>query len=342
MPTNVSYSLRLLTSAPEDKEAVDKALSIFTSTTAPDMRTDRQQIEYKIKKPKTEEGTFYFAAFYREQDLIGFVMFGHYPGSRLIVIDHIAIDKEKRKQAAFYEFVGLLDTEFRNLGLDVDFVAVEVENREVTDGAAGGREFVQLLKWIGFCEVKTDYFLADMDVEGHSDHPGILMLKPSVDRADISGSQLTRIYRSILFDHYFPWYRDFLAKEQIDAYRKYLDGLYKKFRDRVEKLPSIELGGVKPDQPAPSAEKLTLIKTLLAFAGVAIVIAAFLLVVKPESDKALYFILALVVVFAGLMLIAQGRADHVFNSVLAKLPSAEIKPRSRHGVRSRSKKGDED
>ena len=269
-------------------------------------------------------------------------MFGHYPASRLIVIDHIAIAKEKRKQAAFYEFVDFLNTEFTNLGLDVDFVAVEVENREFTDGAAGGREFVQLLKWIGFCEVEVDYFLADMDVGVHSDHPGILMLKPSVDRADISSEQLAKIYRSILFDHYLPWYRDFLdTQENVDAYRKYLDGLYKKFSDRVGKLQSIELGGTRPEQQlaTPSPEKLSLIKTVLAFAGVAVVIGAFLLVVKPEPDKALYFILALVLVFAALMLIAQGRADHVFNQILAKFPSADTKPKAKPKPKSRTRAG---
>ncbi len=66
MPTDVCYHLRLLTSAAEDKEAVDKALRIFESTTAPDMRTDTNQIKRKIENPKTKEGTFSFAAFYRE------------------------------------------------------------------------------------------------------------------------------------------------------------------------------------------------------------------------------------------------------------------------------------
>ncbi|HTR87754.1 MAG TPA: hypothetical protein VMI56_24955 [Reyranella sp.] len=338
MPSKISYSLRLLT--PADNDAVDKALKIFTDTTAPDLRTDTDQIRHKIAKPETAEGHFYFAAFYREENLIGFVMFGHYRKSRLVVIDHIAIAEAERKNAAFYEFVSLLQSEIADLKLGVDFIAVEVEDREFTDGEAGGREFVQLLTWIGFREVKTKYLLADMDAGEHSEHPGVLMLKPSAKRTEIDGDLLAGIYHSILFDHYFPWYRDFL-EEDVDDYRKYLEGLDKKFRARVGKSKAIKLGGSKADQPPPASLPEDVRLHILHLAGLALfalIIAGVLLAVPHEEKQTAGLVLALLCAYAAFVLITKNRAAYVFKTLLAVLPVAKEHSRSRPGVEKKEKK----
>jgi hypothetical protein len=87
---------------------LDRALAIFVQNTSPLLRTKTNQIRAKIAAPVTPEGHFYFAALYRSSEVIGFAMFGYYPRSRLIAIDHMAIDHLHRGAAAFYVFAQLL------------------------------------------------------------------------------------------------------------------------------------------------------------------------------------------------------------------------------------------
>jgi hypothetical protein len=71
-------------------------------------QTDSDQIRTKISSPKTREGTFYFAALYRDDAMIGFAMFGHYPRSKVAVIDHLIIQPGQRVDAAFAIFTAAL------------------------------------------------------------------------------------------------------------------------------------------------------------------------------------------------------------------------------------------
>jgi Uncharacterized alpha/beta hydrolase domain (DUF2235) len=222
---------------------IDKALHIFEHNTPPRLRTDLRQIRSKILSPSTEKGTFHFAALYRREELIGFAMFGYYPRFKLVVIDHMVIEQRQRGDAAFFAFTALLFETMATLA--VDYVAIEVEfeprgDKDTQDqDKATGVRLVRLLTRVGFGRVSTSYNLPAMDARDIDDrYDGALMLRRMYEPSDfdkIRRSELEDIVSSIFFDHYLPWYQDFLSASEITAYQKYLEVLFDEFRQRISK-----------------------------------------------------------------------------------------------------------
>jgi hypothetical protein len=321
---DTSFSLRLLSSAAEDKADVDKALTIFLGNTSPLLRTKPDQIRQKIASPTTAEGQFYFAAFYRDEVLIGFAMFGHYPNSRLIVIDHMVIDRKLRQFAAFYQFADLLQDAIESQGLDADFTLVEVEKGEFSNGEAGGEKLVRLLKQVGFGRVQVDYRLAGMDADDRQTrYEGILMIRGAVEISSIPREDLIRIYSSILFDHYLPWYRDFLGKKS-DVYLKYLEGLLRDFKKGLRNTPVARVDGLEAAAPVEIVRNRSIVwsipGSMVAFAGVAGILVLFLKALNTSPYWAVPLVLILLAAFASIVLIADGRAADVLDRTLAALP----------------------
>ena len=77
----------------------------------------------------------------------------------------LVIDEGHRGDAAFYVFPKLLRDAIQNLGIEIDFVAVELEKGTEFGGRqTGGSGLVKLLGQVEkFGQVHTDYVLANME-----------------------------------------------------------------------------------------------------------------------------------------------------------------------------------
>ncbi len=244
MPSRAAFSVKLLP-ANADNAEVDQALAILERSTPPNLRTNTEQIRRKIASPHTQEGDFYFAVLYRGTTLIGFAMFGYYPRCKLVVIDHIAIKENEREQSAFYVFVGYLIDEMQNLV--VDYIAVEVA-LEITVRASG-IPMMRLLVWVDFRRVEVEYNVPAMDTASIGLlNKGSLMLRSKHEAAQdfvkIRRKDLEEIVHSIYFDHYFPWYRDFLGERDIDLYKNYLEKLFREFKGGLSDAEYIDVSEI--------------------------------------------------------------------------------------------------
>ncbi len=139
-------------------------LPFSSATRPPSSEPKPTRFGQKLLRQRTPEGHFYFAAFYRSDVVIGFAMFGYYPGSHLVVVDHLVIDEGHRGDAAFYVFAQLLRDAIQNLGIEIDFVAVELEKGTEFGGRqTGGSELVKLLGQVGFGEFTRTTFWPNME-----------------------------------------------------------------------------------------------------------------------------------------------------------------------------------
>lgn len=332
---NASFELRLLGPTPADRADVDKALAIFIKNTSALLRTKTNQIRQKIANPITPEGTFYFAALCRSKTIIGFAMFGYYPKSKLVVVDHMVIDSEQRGAAAFFIFAQLLHDAIQSLNLEIDFTAVELEDgNEYGSEQTGGNELVRLLGQVGFGKVHAEYSLPNIEpVNYEARYPGILMLRGSQKLYRIRREDLLQISEGILFEHYLPWYRDFFGK-QTAAYQQYLEGLYREFAKRLGNQPTIRVNGPETDSliaspailPARSTEfrvgqYIAMFAAVVAIAGTAI----YALQIPPSS--AIPMLIALVAVFGGIVAISSGKAFEVFEAAIQLLRGGKQKLR---------------
>jgi hypothetical protein len=332
---NASFELRLLGSTPADRADVDKALAIFIRNTSALLRTKTNQIRQKIANPVTADGTFYFAALCRSKTIIGFAMFGYYPKSKLVVVDHMVIDNEQRGAAAFFIFVQLLHDTIQSLNLEIDFTAVELEDgNEYGSEQTGGNELVRLLGQVGFGKVHVEYFLPNIEaVNYEARYPGILMLRGSQKLYRIRREDLLQISHGILFEHYLPWYRDFFGK-QTTAYQEYLEGLYLEFSTRLGNQPTIKVNGpeadsliVSPAVPAARSPEFRVGQYIAMFAAIVAIAGTAIYALKIPPNWAIPMLIALVAVFGGIVAISSGRAFEVFEATIQLLRGGKQKLR---------------
>ncbi|UFZ02604.1 hypothetical protein LQG66_25415 [Bradyrhizobium ontarionense] len=249
-------------------------------------------------------------------------MFGYYPHSKLLVIDHMVIDADSRGAAAFFIFSQLLHDTIQALNVEIDFTAVELEDgNEYGSEQTGGNELVRLLGQVGFGKVHADYSLPNIEpVNYEARYPGILMIRGSQKLYRIRKEDLLQITRGILFEHYLPWYRDFFGS-RTSAYKDYLEGLYSEFEARVGNQPTIKVNGPESDTlianpisaQAPSAEfraglHIVMFAAVVAISGTAI----YELQIPPNSAALL--LMTLLAVFGGIVSISSGKAFEVFEA----------------------------
>ncbi len=341
---DASFRVRTLGPSARDKSDLDAALTIFARNTSPLLRTHSNQIRQKIRNPNNPNGSFYFVAFYRGDVVIGFAMFGYYPRTRLLAIDHMAIAEGQRGSSAFYVFAQLLSDLTENLGLEVDFALVEVEkHNRFGGGQTGGEELVRLLGQVGFGEVHMDYVIPDMEPRDYdSRYVGALMLRGQQKLHNIRREDLIDLYRTVLYEHYLPWFSDFLGS-QTPGYQSYLDTLFAEFREKLKDTPVVRVNGESADQllPQPIAtnprtpEVRALMFTAI-FAVCCAVLVSIVLVLKLQPSLVPIVLIAMLLVFAGVVAVSSGRAYDVFELALASLPGGRRRLRYRQPGRSRA------
>ena len=327
------FSLCLFDPADASSPAFDEALSIFRENTSPLLATRCNQIRAKAVAPITDSGTFFFACLMRSKSVIGFAMFGHYPGSRLLVFDHLVIDRQRRGENAFYAFAQLLKDAVDKMRLEFDYVVVEIEKHGVIGAhGAGGPALAHLLGHVGFDAVHTDYRIADMD-PGHAPtgHAGVLMLRSAVKVHRLPRADLGVIYGGVLFDHYLPWCATFLGN-RTPAYRRELEALHAAF---MAGLPDeVPVNGAEEDGLLPTdAEVRELpgqagVRSVSGYVAMIAAATVMALTLKTTPSETAMLLVVILAAYAGNELVRGGKADAVFEGAgTRRSPSPPALPR---------------
>ena len=163
-------------------------------------------------------------------------------------------------------------------------------------------------------------------------YSGILMIRGVEKLYRIRREDLLEIYRGILFDHYFPWYRDFFGEKTAD-YHRYLQRLYQHFESSMKSEPVIKVNGPEADvliaqrTLRPRTPEFTLALYLLMFVVTVVLLATVLYILKTPPYLSVPVLLALLAVFAGIVATSRGRALDVWERVISVLPNGKRKLR---------------
>ncbi len=124
------------------------------------------------------ERKLYIAALYRGDLVIGFAMFSYLRVSRIVIIDHVVIDRDQRGMAAFFVFSQLLYDLIWNSQLEINYTIAEIESGALFGGeGTGGTKLIRLLSQVGFDEVHAKYFMPSMEARtAGARFDGVLML----------------------------------------------------------------------------------------------------------------------------------------------------------------------
>jgi hypothetical protein len=287
-----------------------------------------------VLNPNNPYGIVYFVGFYQNDEVIGFCMFGYYTRRRVIVIDHMAIDAVHRKHRAFYVFAALLQEFIEERCPDFDFILAEI----ATDPAypqddVSGVSLIWLARQLGFGRVQAKYFLANMEPRSYRHKlRAALMLRGPQKISKIRAEDLVDLHQVILFEHYLPWFEDFIG-DLLPTYKQHLVHLHAEFRKQFSSKDLVQVNGSKHDELAERSDRK--FKTVFGlrprtvghFALFVLLLSLVTIVqwfLALGERGLLIFSLCTLLVFSGVIAMSDARAFRVFDklgAILLKLIS---------------------
>ncbi len=207
------HELRMFDRTASGRRDLNAALAIFARNTSPLIRTQINQIQEKFETPESATGRFYYAGFYANDCIVGFNMFAYYPRSRVIIVDHMALEPEHRRHGSFYIFASLLQQWILTNIPDVSYVVTEVGVDPAFDhGDITGSLLVRLLRQVGFGRVHVKYYLPNNEPKIYQKKfEAALMLRGLNRVPQVRAEDLIDIVKVILFEHDLTWYQDYFG-----------------------------------------------------------------------------------------------------------------------------------
>ncbi len=147
----------------DDRTSADrlaKTLGVYARSTSAGIRTDTNEIRFKLAHPGTAKGQLVFLALLENRETVGFALMAYFGDRRTIVIDHMAIEEGHRRHGAFYVFSSLIQQLIVRRFPDYDYVVAEAPTDKMfADDGVNGRALVRLLRTVGFGRVQIPYCL---------------------------------------------------------------------------------------------------------------------------------------------------------------------------------------
>jgi len=322
--SDASFSVRLLTVGHADRGDLDAAFAIFVRNSSPTFRTKTNQIRAKLEPGHEAERSLYVAALYRGDLVIGFAMYSHLPTTRLVIIDHMVIDRDQRGMAAFFVFSQLLFDVIQRSRLEVDYTIIEVEKDANFGGdETGGRKLIRLLSQVGFGEVHATYFMPNMEPKDYkSRFEGVLMVQGAEKIYRLRREDFLGLCRAIYYEHYLSWFAEFFDRPQLAEYKAHLGALYHDVVGALRDEPAILVDGAEPNGLIESppihairSKEATAAMYVGMFSVVSLVVLLPLFLLKVSSSFIAPTILALLLLFAGVIATGSGRAFEVLEHI---------------------------
>lgn len=288
----VQHELRVLAGS-ADRQELGAALAVHSRNTSASLRTQSAQIQAKYEKPNNGYGEMYYVSLREGGDVVGFAMFGYYRRTRTVIIDHIAIDVAHRQHGSFFVFASLLQGCIEERCPDYDHVVVEIAtDPEFARDGINGPRLVRLLRLVGFGQVHVRYDLPGLDARAYrKPHLGTMMVRGAQPIAEIRVETILDVHQAILFEHYLPWFADFLGAE-TPRYERQLVALREGFRARLKGKLTVAVNGGDHDElgvrrPVKARKVLGVghatVGHVAAFCVLLLLVAAFQAIVRLDS-----------------------------------------------------------
>lgn len=198
-----------------------QALSIYNDVTSNDIKTPVDQITKWLRKGAGEYFQPYGFILYLDKTVSGFALVSYLKKSKTMLIEYLALKSEFNTNAAFFEYMNLLQSFFSNtIRIDIDYWTVEISNKN--NGQDVDKESKIFKKFIyleAFGIAKASYYtlpLSTTDTE--SNFPANLYLKSNDQLNHINKETYLKLVTSI-YDYSSEWY-SLSYPHETDYYQK--------------------------------------------------------------------------------------------------------------------------
>ncbi len=243
------FRLRRLVLA-KDPDFVE-AVRIYAEVTPPALRDSTNYLAYWIGRyDRVFRGDhLMFFSFYFDNKVVGFSLATYLSSAKLLIIDHIAIAADYRKNDAFFVLAEQIRGYVRHLNLDIMYVATEIDAYgEDAQRPSEGQLLVRLAKLLGFRVAKALYYQPSLgDQNPTSERRTVLMIRPyaHTNTSELSKAEYLNIVHCLYFDHYVRWYADVL--EDPKSYEARVKQLYDQVEASLKRNAPVELNGHHAD-----------------------------------------------------------------------------------------------
>ena len=196
------YSLKHFTDSSD--ENFMQAVDVYRRTVARNVKTNTNEIVWAVdNRDKFKKVQLFFFGLELNGKIIGYAEIAFIKRTRYITIDYIVIEEKYRTHSAFYSFFMLIIEFFNTIGLDYDYIGVEI----LTNIDASLVEEIPELELEGFKVVNELYIQPSLEKNNFdSKQEAILMIYQRNSTAStISRESYCDIVNSIYFDYYYEW-----------------------------------------------------------------------------------------------------------------------------------------
>jgi len=223
-----------------------KALKLYSENIEPSYRTDANEILFWIDNFEKRFGDlFIVCGLYLNDALIGYGQLAYFKEEKFVEVDYLVIDKNYRKNNAFYEFVDKIGDLLSEENIIFDYIICEVgcyfENREPTEAS---KTLIRLLKMSHFGVIKCSYYVPRLGKSNHeSEMRAILMIYSNDDIKQIKKETYLMVINTLFYKYYQRWYADFFTEAERTEYKIDLDGLSEAIQKELSNKKVIDING---------------------------------------------------------------------------------------------------
>lgn len=253
----ISLAVRLFTK--KDVETLDytKAVSIYSQTTGPSCKTDARQITYWASRYNNEfEDKLLIYGLYKNKEVVGFLLAFYFEDESLLVVDHIAIQQDKRSSAIFMQFTELVKSHLFDLDININYVFAEiVDDQNGHPMLHSAHAFIRLLKWSKFKVAKIKYTIPSSEWdEPERVTKGTLMVYCLNGVKQIPKERFLILINTLLYKLYLRWYQPFLGRN-YKQYVSHLDNIFESYKKCLQSNTGVILNGYLTSEYNPPLEK---------------------------------------------------------------------------------------
>jgi hypothetical protein len=229
--TSGQYRIKAFTNS-HNKDFL-RALSIYSSNTAPALKTNTNEIIYWLDNIHLfkEERQFHVLGLYKNDNVIGYAQFMYIKNKRIIIIDYMAIEKSERRFGTFYQFIDLIK-DYIETRLDFDYILTEIGYLTNSNTPSNfSKALIRLIKIEGFGVVCAKYYQPQLSPENaESQMAAQLMVYMNPSMEQVKRDTYLSWVKTIYFDHYIEWYRPFKNQYELEIYTNEVTHLFNKIK----------------------------------------------------------------------------------------------------------------
>lgn len=213
------FVLKQITKPSDDDYA--EALKIYSDTTPQEIRTNSNEITYWLEKSDTDKFEMLLFMLYVDGIVVGFSQITYIISTKIAIIDYISLKDSYRLNTIFLVFLSMIQNYISATERHIAYYVAEISNKDGGNDIDRESAFYKRIVCLeNFGKVESSYYNLPLGIDNYESVFDSLMYLKSNDKINtISRDTFLSIVKSICYDYYYTWYKEFLTPNESETYK---------------------------------------------------------------------------------------------------------------------------